>query len=103
MPLWLSFDTAKDEANKRKLGLSLADAEVVYMSADKFTFASTRGSELRKVDMAPVGFANAALVLVYIERGEEIRVISLRRASRQERRRHAKARDVGHESAQEGC
>jgi uncharacterized DUF497 family protein len=103
MPLRLSFDTAKDEANKRKHGLSLADAEVVYLSADKFTFASVRGSEQRKVDMAPVEFANAVLVLVYTERGEELRVISLRRASRQERRRYAKAREGGHESAQEGC
>lgn len=41
------------------------------------------------IDMALVEAAGTVLVLIYIERGDEVRVISFRRASRTERRWYA--------------
>lgn len=51
------------------------------------------GGEQRKIDIAGIEPNNTVLVLVYIERDDEIRVISLRRASRQERSRYASAQE----------
>ena len=93
MGLRFSFDRAKDAANRRKHGISLADAEAVYYSADKITLDSVRGDERRQVAIAGVGLPAVVLVLVYVERDDEIRVISLRRASRQERRHYANAKE----------
>jgi uncharacterized protein (DUF4415 family) len=62
MAFRLSFDRAKDEANKRKHGMSLADAGSVYLSTDKVTLSSTRGNEQRKMDIASIGIPAAVLV-----------------------------------------
>lgn len=53
----------------------------------------TRRTEQRKIDIAPVARANAILVLVYVERSGEVRAISMHRASRRERERHANAKE----------
>lgn len=45
-----------------------------------------RNSEERKLDLALVDVGGIVLALVYVERGVEVRAISLRRASRIERR-----------------
>jgi len=91
MPLRLSFDPAKDVANIRKHGLSLADAQAVYLSECKLTFVSDRRGERRKIDLAQIDNFGPVLALVYVERDDEIRVISFRRASKQERRSYATA------------
>jgi uncharacterized DUF497 family protein len=85
------FDPDKDTANITKHGLSLADAWLVYEAPNKITVESRRIAEDRRVDIALVEVVGVMLALVYVQRGQVIRAISLRRASRQERKRYETA------------
>jgi uncharacterized DUF497 family protein len=82
----IEFDPAKNDANIDKHGIALADAGLVYFASAKLTLVSPVASEPRLMDVAWVAEAGTVLVLVYVERGDTVRAISLRRASRQERR-----------------
>lgn len=85
-----TFDPAKDAANLVKHGISLADAPLVFNAANKLTLKSPRGDESRLMDVALVEVAGVVLVLVYVLRHHnEVRAISLRRASKQERKLYA--------------
>lgn len=85
-----TFDPAKDAANLAKHGLSLADAPLVFNAPAKLTLESPRGDECRLMDVALVDVAGVVLVPVYVLRHpNEVRAISLRRASKQERKLYA--------------
>ena len=87
----LTYDLNKDAANIIKYGLSLADAMLVFDAPDKLTLKSQKGDEDRLLDVAMVAVAGVVLVLVYVLREpKELRAISLRRASKQERTLYAK-------------
>jgi uncharacterized DUF497 family protein len=87
----LTFDPDKDVTNIVKHGLSLADALLVFDAPDKLTLESIRQDEARLMDIAMVEVAGVVLVLVYVMRQpDEVRAISLRRASKQERTLYAK-------------
>lgn len=79
------YDYAKRTINLEKHGLDLADAGIVYDSPNKITLDSSRQGEDRLMDIALVEVVGVVLVLVYAERGGEVRAISLRRASKTER------------------
>ena len=83
------FDEAKRQTNLAKHGLDLADAGLVFDAPNKITFCSPRHGEHRLMDVAMVEIVGIVLVLVYVERDQYIRVISLRRASKQERKYYA--------------
>ena len=82
------WDERKRAANLAKHGLDFADASRVFESLSKFTFESARKGEGRKLDLAMV--ENVLLAFVYVERRSAVRAISLRRASRAERRIYEK-------------
>jgi hypothetical protein len=82
------WDERKRAANLAKHGLDFADAWRVFDALSKLTFESTRNGEDRKLDLAMV--ENVLLAFVYIERRSAVRAISLRRASRVERRMYEK-------------
>jgi len=85
-----TFDPDKDAANIEKHGLSLADAPLVFDAPDKLTLESPKADEARLMDVALVDIAGVVLALVYVLREpDEVRVISLRRASKQERTLYA--------------
>lgn len=85
-----TFDPAKDVANIAKHGLSLVDAPLVFNAPGKLTLESPRASEVRLMDVALVEVEGVVLVLVYVLREfNEVRSISLRRASKQERKLYA--------------
>jgi uncharacterized DUF497 family protein len=87
----LTFDPDKDAANIIKHGLSLADSMLVFDAPNKLTLETTRQAEARLMDIAMVELAGVVLVLVYLMRQpDELRAISLRRASKQERTLYAK-------------
>jgi uncharacterized DUF497 family protein len=87
----LTYDPNKDLANIVKHGLSLADALLVFDAPNKLTLEAPREYEDRLMDIALVDVAGVVLVLVYVMRqSDEIRAISLRRASKQERTLYAK-------------
>jgi len=86
----LTFDPDKDATNIAKHGLSLADTLLVFDARNKLTLQSTRHDEARMMDIAMVEVAGVVLVLVYVMRQpDEVRAISLRRASKQERTLYA--------------
>ena len=85
-----TFDPRKDTANLIKHGLSLSDAPLVFNAPNKLTIQSARGDEARLMDVAMVELAGVVLVLVYVMReSNQVRSISLRRASKQERTLYA--------------
>ena len=90
MVVRFTFDPIKEAANIAKHGLSLDDAALVFNAPDKLTLKSTKASEARLMDIVLVERAGAVLVLVYVLREpNEVRAISLRRASKHERSLYA--------------
>ncbi len=86
----VTFDPRKDAANIVKHGLSLSDAPLVFNAPNKLTIESARADEARLMDVALVEVIGMVLVLVYVMRNpDEVRAISLRRGSRQERKLYA--------------
>ena len=85
----IEWHERKRATNLAKHGLDFADAWQVYESPAKITFESARKGEVRKLDVAPI--EGLMLAFVYAERGGRARAISLRRASRAERRLYGKA------------
>ena len=82
------WDEAKRESNLKKHGLDFSDAHLVYDNPDKCTYKSNREGERRWMDMAFAVVKGQLLVLVYTERGDDVRVISFRPASREERKQY---------------
>lgn len=90
MFIQFTFDPLKDAANILKHGLSLSDAPLVFNAVNKLTIESNKQDEARLMDVAMMELAGVVLVLVYVLREpQQVRVISLRRASKQERRLYA--------------
>lgn len=88
----LEWDTAKDEANIAKHGVSLALAEAIEwdqgiaMVDDRKDYGETR-----YIAYAPI--EDRVFVVVYTLRGQVTRVISLRKANKREVKRYVQATD----------
>ena len=91
----ITWDEGKRLSNLTKHRLDFADASLVYDHPGKLTRKSLRNQEERYVDIALVEFIGVCLALVYVERGEDIRIISYRNASGKERQLDAEARQSG--------
>ena len=85
---YFTFDPEKDKLNLLKHGLSLLHGVDVYLSHDKLTLTSSRKGEERLMDVADM--EQQVCVLVYVLRDKDVRFISLRLASKQERGLYAK-------------
>lgn len=86
----IEFDPQKNAANQEKHKVSLAlageldwDAALVWLD-DRFEY-----DELRMVALAPHG--DTLYYVAYVDRGEVLRIISLRRATRREVRFYVKS------------
>lgn len=80
------WDSRKRLLNAAKHGLDFADAWQVFESPEKDDVASPRASrEERRAATAYAMTARSVCVLVYVFRGDAVRCISFRRASRFER------------------
>lgn len=82
------WDEAKRESNLEKHGLDFMDANLVYDNPDKCTYEATFKAERRLMDLAFALVHGKLLALVYTERGEDVRIISFRPASREERQQY---------------
>ncbi|HVC47435.1 MAG TPA: BrnT family toxin [Terracidiphilus sp.] len=82
------WDEAKRKSNLNKHGLDFKDAGLVYENPDKCTYESPRPSESRCMDIATAVIHGRLLTLIYTRRGDDIRVISFRPASREEREQY---------------
>lgn len=77
------YDAAKDAINKKKHGVSLTDVARIAWDA-ALTWQDTRHDheEARIVALAPIG--ERLYCVVYVERGKDRRIISLRKANHRE-------------------
>jgi len=86
------WDSAKAEANFAKHGVTFAEATTVLGDPLSITIRDPDHSrtEQRFVD---VGLSRSArlLVVAYVERGDRIRIISARKATRAERNKYEEA------------
>lgn len=82
------WDETKRKSNIEKHGLDFKDARLVYDNPDKCTYDSSRAGERRLMDIAVVVIRGRLLTLIYTERGNDVRVISFRPASREEREQY---------------
>ena len=79
----ISFDHAKDAANVEKHGVSMALAQAIEWS-EVLCIPDTRADygELREIGFALIG--DRLYVVVFVQRGDVMRVISLRKANSRE-------------------
>ena len=84
------WDEEKRKSNLEKHGLDFSDAHLVYDNPEKCTYKSNRPDEARWLDLAMAVVHGKLLALIYTWRDEDIRVISFRAASREERKQYEK-------------
>ena len=79
----IEFDSAKDIANQKKHGISLSVANELNWEAalvwvdDRYEY-----NETRMIALAPK--TNILYYVAFVDRGEALRIISVRRANRRE-------------------
>ena len=85
------WDEAKNRANLRKHGLDFADAEEMFRGG--FLYEPDTREDYGEKRWTGLGMIRGRIAhVVFVERGTEtIRVISLRKASRRERKEYEKA------------
>lgn len=81
------WDRDKAIANLRKHGIDFADAVSVFSDDLAITISDERFDEERFVTIGVDAFGRI-LIVVYTLRDEEIRIISARKATRQERQQY---------------
>jgi uncharacterized protein len=81
------WDKNKAAINLRKHGIDFADAVAVFSDDLAISTSDERFEEERFISIG-LDALNRLLVVVYTWRGEEIRLISARSATRQERRQY---------------
>ena len=89
MPLSFEWDESKAKANLAKHGVRFEDAATVF--ADRLSLTIPDPAHSRVEDRFIIlgkSEAGNLLVVVHTERGDNLRIISARRASRQERRNY---------------
>jgi uncharacterized protein len=78
------YDPLKAQTNWQKHGVSFAEAELVFF--DPFAIHDVDPDSIDEEHFITVGMGNSGLllVIVYTMRGDAVRLISARRATRQE-------------------
>lgn len=86
MPIF-EWDEVKEKSNFRKHGISFAEGESVFYDAYSLTISDPDHSieEERFIDIGTSN-KNRILIVVYMEREDRIRIISVRKATVQERK-----------------
>lgn len=85
----VQWDPAKAAANRRKHRVDFADAATVLHDDRALTRPDDHPSEDRHVTIG-IDALGRVLVVVYVWRGERLRIISARRATRREQIQYAK-------------
>jgi uncharacterized DUF497 family protein len=84
----LIWDEPKRKSNLKKHGLDFRDAHLVFDNPDKCTYVSSHTGESRWIDLALAIIHGKLLALIYSKREDDVRVISFRPASREERKQY---------------
>jgi uncharacterized DUF497 family protein len=93
MPLRFEWDDRKARANVAKHGVSFSEAGSVLADPLSVTIADPLHSE-REDRLVTIGesLRGRLLVVVHTERGDRIRIITARRATRRERKQYEEGR-----------
>ena len=84
----ITFNPAKDAGNIKKHGVSLADvAEFEWDQAVTWPDPRHEYGEYREIGLGYIG--DRLFTVVFVDRGEERRIISLRKANRREEKIYA--------------
>jgi uncharacterized DUF497 family protein len=84
------FDPKKDTANLAKHGVSLAEGDGVLHDPLAITIEDSSALDEQRWVSIGANSLGAVMVVVWTERGEEIRLISVRPASAKERKSYEK-------------
>ena len=87
----IEFDPAKDEANVRKHGVSLAEGDGVLLDPLALTVEDTANEGEQRWQTIGSNSFGEVMIVVWTHRGQDIRVISVRRPEPQERRDYEEA------------
>ena len=82
------YDPEKARANSKKHGVSFSDAEGVLADPLAFTVEDPDAQGERRYISIGLGSAGELLVLVWTQRDDQFRLISLRRPTRKERKQY---------------
>jgi uncharacterized DUF497 family protein len=82
------WDPRKAAANRRKHGVSFMEATTAFRDAWSVTCHDPRFVGEDRFLMLGVSERGRLLVVVYVERGERVRIISARRATARERHKY---------------
>lgn len=89
MPLSFEWDDGKAKTNARKHGVSFEEAATVFADPLSLTIPDPAHSEAEKRHVIlGESFTGKLLVVVHTERGDNLRIISARRATRRERQNY---------------
>jgi uncharacterized DUF497 family protein len=89
MGIEFEWDPAKAEANLRKHGISFEDAATAFFDALSLTVPDPLHSEGEaRLVLLGLTSTNRLVVVVHVDRGARIRLISARPATRKERRQY---------------
>lgn len=84
------WDPEKAESNLERHGVDFPDAVAVFFDDVALTIVDENGDEQRFVAIGADAL-NRVIVVVYCWRGESIRIISARKATRRERKQYEEA------------
>ena len=92
MPLSFEWDEHKAESNLKAHGVSFQEATTVFADPLSITIPDPDHSsvEMRSLDLG-LSYLGRLLVVSYTERGNKIRLISARLATRNERKQYEEA------------
>lgn len=92
MPLNFEWDKAKASANLRKHGVCFEEAATVFADEQSLTIPDPDHSQVEnRFILLGTSYRGKMLVVVHTERGDSIRIISARPASRRERQQYEEA------------
>ena len=80
----VEWDDNKNEINKQKHGLSFKRAAQVFLDEQRYTEVDEEHS-YEETRYRTIGRVGKILFVIYTERGENFRLISARRANKEER------------------
>lgn len=83
-PLQFEFDSKKSVSNKRKHGIDFVEAQKLWEDRKSREIQIVAGKEIRWLVLGKIGVRLWLAVITW--RGESIRIISVRRARREERK-----------------
>ena len=85
--LLFEWDPSKAEANRRKHGVSFAEAATVFADEAAKVFSDPDHSDVEnRFLLVGVSYIQRILIVISVERADRIRIISARKATRSERK-----------------